>query len=357
MKSTKLRECKAITLIALIVTIIVLLILAGITLAMVLTNDGIIERAEDARSAEIYGTDLETITVVVSEQDMTMLRNDVIRDGTKLDTELEKKYGTDNVEVESVTGYENEFIVTINKDEDRVYRVYDDGTVTKWEGNYADTDTDTDTGTDTDTDTGTDTGTDTDTDTGTGTETPELATCNLDIDIQFVFDIVSQPMDYTAITLTVTGSNGYSKAMALGNDSPDFQYLTAEETGDYVTYRMKEPIEIIKNMQYTVEIKGAGYRTFRGTVNVENDTKVTLWDTVKNEAAPIYEGATKTYNVTFLAGDIYMDGLVDNTDQGYVSSWYGKTPVVGKISHACDIDRSGSITTYDIAIVQITYGD
>ena len=48
MRETKIKSSKGITLIALVITIIVLLILAGVTISMVLGDDGIIAQAQDA---------------------------------------------------------------------------------------------------------------------------------------------------------------------------------------------------------------------------------------------------------------------------------------------------------------------
>ena len=52
MKKQERRKQKGITLVALVVTIIVLIILAGVTLNIVLDNDGIINKAKQA--AEEY---------------------------------------------------------------------------------------------------------------------------------------------------------------------------------------------------------------------------------------------------------------------------------------------------------------
>ena len=51
MKLTKIKDQKAITLIALVITIIVLLILAGVTLSLIIGEDGIVERAISAAEA------------------------------------------------------------------------------------------------------------------------------------------------------------------------------------------------------------------------------------------------------------------------------------------------------------------
>lgn len=47
------KEEKGITLVALVVTIVVLLILAGVSISLVLGNNGIINRAQQARNATL----------------------------------------------------------------------------------------------------------------------------------------------------------------------------------------------------------------------------------------------------------------------------------------------------------------
>ena len=121
---------KGITLIALVITIIVLLILAGVTLSMVLGDDGIISQAQSARSTQEESSDIEAITLAVAAQDMEIIANNGTRDATKLDTELEKKYGTGKIAVETI---ESEFKVTIDSDGNRIYKVHENGKVTKWE--------------------------------------------------------------------------------------------------------------------------------------------------------------------------------------------------------------------------------
>ena len=191
----------------------------------------------------------------------------------------------------------------------------------------------------------------------TPTPTPEITTCNLNIDIIFPLEIASQPMDYTDMKIVVQGDNGYSKTMNLGNDSPDFQYLTAEETGDYVTYRMKESIEIEANVFHAIIATGGGYRRFRGTFTPQDDITITLWNGAWTNARPIYEGGTTTYNATFLAGDINGDGIIDGYDQSPVSAYMGYTPAVGNQYHKYDLNRDGSISTADLAIIQILWGE
>ena len=48
-KKLKIKQEKGITLIALVVTIVVLLILAGVSISLVINNNGVISKAKDAR--------------------------------------------------------------------------------------------------------------------------------------------------------------------------------------------------------------------------------------------------------------------------------------------------------------------
>ena len=66
-----LKNKKGITLVALVVTIVVLLILAGVSINLVLGNNGIIVKAKDAetKSAEASQNDLKGMNGLVSEME------------------------------------------------------------------------------------------------------------------------------------------------------------------------------------------------------------------------------------------------------------------------------------------------
>ena len=68
-EENNMRKNKGITLVALVVTIVVLLILAGVSINLVLGNNGIIARAKDAetKSAEASQNDLKGMNALVSE--------------------------------------------------------------------------------------------------------------------------------------------------------------------------------------------------------------------------------------------------------------------------------------------------
>ena len=127
------KKQKGITLIALVVTILVLIILAGVTLNMILSDDGIIKQAKEERLSQEEKADMEAITLAMAAQDFAIEMNGGQRNSEDLKAELEKTYEEGNVTVEEIDGFENEFKVTINGDENRMYRVDIKGIVTKWE--------------------------------------------------------------------------------------------------------------------------------------------------------------------------------------------------------------------------------
>ena len=73
----KTKEMKGITLVALVVTIVVLLILAGVSINLVLGNNGIIDKAKEAqrKSAEATQNDLKGMNGLVSEMEGALAGN------------------------------------------------------------------------------------------------------------------------------------------------------------------------------------------------------------------------------------------------------------------------------------------
>lgn len=65
MKKLKINKASGITLIALVVTIIVLLILAGISIQMLTGDNGILNRAEQAVKKHADANELEKIQIAV----------------------------------------------------------------------------------------------------------------------------------------------------------------------------------------------------------------------------------------------------------------------------------------------------
>ena len=115
---------RGITLIALVITIIVLLILAGVSIAMLTGDNGILTQARNAKEKTEKASELEGIQLAVlgsKTKDNEYL--DVL-DEESFKEELEKNFGNEGLDI--VANGDGSFIVTIN---DRKYYVNDDKTV------------------------------------------------------------------------------------------------------------------------------------------------------------------------------------------------------------------------------------
>ena len=65
-KKQKLKESKGITLIALVITIIVLLILAGVTIATLTGDNGILKKAGDAKTQTEQAKEDENLKIAIA---------------------------------------------------------------------------------------------------------------------------------------------------------------------------------------------------------------------------------------------------------------------------------------------------
>ena len=103
MKKTKVKKRdNGITLIALVVTIVVLLILAGVSISLIVDNNGVIQKSKEARTQTKEAKEKEEITLAVAgsygdngEIDHNLLKDNLnkvegIKPITKIETELEK---------------------------------------------------------------------------------------------------------------------------------------------------------------------------------------------------------------------------------------------------------------------------
>lgn len=73
-----MKKENGITLVALVVTIIVLLILAGVTISLALSNQGIIGRAKNAEATHKQGAQNETNTLTEGEDYINGIYNDYV---------------------------------------------------------------------------------------------------------------------------------------------------------------------------------------------------------------------------------------------------------------------------------------
>ena len=115
---------KGITLIALVITIIVLLILAGVTIATLTGENGILTRASDAKEETIIAQEKEQIALA---QSSSILENGQNFTTSEFRNELKNIAGKDKVTVTNAKDSEGEDVIKIHyKDTDHYYHIKND---------------------------------------------------------------------------------------------------------------------------------------------------------------------------------------------------------------------------------------
>ncbi|MFQ8660701.1 MAG: type II secretion system protein [Clostridia bacterium] len=101
-----LKEKNGITLIALVITIIVLLILAGVSISMLTGDNGILTQATEAKEKNTIGEEKEQISLALQSLRMKKQADNVTDEITASELDEQLKYdGAKNVEVDNVNGY------------------------------------------------------------------------------------------------------------------------------------------------------------------------------------------------------------------------------------------------------------
>ena len=120
---------KGITLVALVITIIILLILAGITIQLTMGEQGIFKKATQARQESQIGTTKEKIILAVTDAQIqgygNMNKND-------LETSLIEQFGRDNIK--SIHQAGKSFLITFS--DDKSYYINNTGNVVEDEKIY-----------------------------------------------------------------------------------------------------------------------------------------------------------------------------------------------------------------------------
>ena len=135
-KNVKLKSGKGITLIALVITIIVLLILAAVSIATLTGENGILTRANDAKEQTEITSEKEQVELAAAAA-LADARGGEIQQGV-LEEELGKYFKAGNYEVEPGTNEDGTegYVVTITENDEngRKYFVDKDGNVLDGEG-------------------------------------------------------------------------------------------------------------------------------------------------------------------------------------------------------------------------------
>ena len=120
------RKERGITLIALVITIIVLLILAGVSISMLTGNNGILTQAQNAKEVTEKASEEEKIQLAVLGTETKDNGYGDILDETSFKNELRNQFGKQELDVKA--NGDGSFIITV-KDSKRKYYINDDKTV------------------------------------------------------------------------------------------------------------------------------------------------------------------------------------------------------------------------------------
>ena len=129
------KKNRGITLIALIVTIIVLLILAGVSINMLTGQNGILKRATEAKNTTEVASEKEGIQMAVTTSQMSSANYTSIKKDS-LQSELNTYFGKEKTTLED--NKDGSYTVTMNNSK-RKYTIEDDGSIIegvydKWNG-------------------------------------------------------------------------------------------------------------------------------------------------------------------------------------------------------------------------------
>ena len=139
----------------------------------------------------------------------------------------------------------------------------------------------------------------------------------------------------------------------------DARYSVDVSTNKYVVALSKV---LTVNTTYNVKVSGAGYRDAYYTVTMnEGVTGKTLnfWNNVKDVAAEVENNKpSSAKEVTFLAGDIVKDNIINIYDLSAVVSYFGEEKLVetNNTGYAkYDLNRDGKIDSKDVAYVLVSW--
>lgn len=177
-----------------------------------------------------------------------------------------------------------------------------------------------------------------------------VPTRKLTINVDFNNAVKNQVADYQDMTVTVTGPKDYEKVFNLGSDE-----TSIDDNKVVITIEN----ELTLNTTYTVEVKGAGYRTALYSVNMNADKTLNFWNNAKDTEVEVEVGkeASKK-NTTFLAGELVKDGKINIYDLSAVVSYFGTINNVNAESEYAkyDLNRDGKIDSKDVAYVLVSWG-
>ena len=148
----------------------------------------------------------------------------------------------------------------------------------------------------------------------------------------------------------ITGESGKADAEYYYN------YLTSETENHVIVANA-----LTVNTTYNVKVEGAGYRDAYYTVTMNEDVQsktLNFWNNVKDVAEVVeVNKPSSAKNVTFLAGDIVKDNIINIYDLSAVVSYFGEVNLVGTNNGYAkyDLNRDGKIDSKDVAYVLVSW--
>ena len=201
-----------------------------------------------------------------------------------------------------------------------------------------------------------------------------VPTRELIINIDFPNTVNNNDAAYQDMTVTVSGADLETDLVIELGDNGDItdlaKFVTKTSADKAVTavfeggaYKVTITDLLNVNTTYTVTVEGAGYRTARYnvTMNCEESKTLNFWNNVKDNAIEVEVGKeTSEKNVTFLAGDIVKDSLINIYDLSAVVSYFGEIELDedNKPEYAkYDLNRDGKIDSKDVAYVLVSWNN
>ncbi|MCD8181058.1 MAG: carbohydrate-binding domain-containing protein, partial [Firmicutes bacterium] len=189
------------------------------------------------------------------------------------------------------------------------------------------------------------------------TGTASLTKSNLTVNVMFPNEIGSKTTEYTAMNVAYSNALG-DYSVALGSDNTGVSYTEINTTNGWYGYTFTVQVP----MSYTTSLtfSGDGYRTYDATITPTGaNSSVTVWNSILDDETTVVSAdntaKTTVDTITFLAGDIVGDGIINLYDLSAATSYFGAS-VTDTTYIKYDLNRDGKIDSRDLAMVLVSWG-
>ena len=187
-------------------------------------------------------------------------------------------------------------------------------------------------------------------------DTITIPSHTLTVNVLMNHSIGDNAADYQNMTVAISGGDLAGQVLTYNLGDADNAAITkvTNANGKVISYQVKA--ELRENRLYTVTVTGAGYRTARYTVTMNDNKTMNVWNNAMSEDTVVVDKTKAMTN--FLAGDIVKDGNVNIYDLSAVVAYFGTdNQVTDHPTYAkYDLNRDGVIDMMDISIVLTSWG-